>query len=146
MSPVNLSFHQTALVELTFAISMIGNLSYHQNKTTNNSRNLYPRSFRNRLIVQVELMEVTALILANIAFLSLAHAGHQSRVCTGLVFGVQYLYLVAISWSFVAALVFYRQVCNFVFFLVFYRQVCNLIFFLSCFLQNCLSDNPSLNH
>ncbi|KAL5256583.1 hypothetical protein ACHWQZ_G011732 [Mnemiopsis leidyi] len=68
------------------------------------------RSFRNRLIVQVELMEVTALILANIAFLSLAHAGHQSRVCTGLVFGVQYLYLVAISWSFVAALVFYRQI------------------------------------
>ena len=68
------------------------------------------RSFRKRLIVQVELMEVTALILANITFLSLAHARHQSLVCTGLVFGVQYLYLVTIAWSFVAALVFYRQV------------------------------------
>ena len=57
-------------------------------------------------------MEVVALILANITFLSLAHAEHQSRVCTGLVFGVQYLYLVTVSWSFVAALVFYRQVSS----------------------------------
>ncbi|XP_063673901.1 adhesion G-protein coupled receptor G2-like [Bolinopsis microptera] len=55
-------------------------------------------------------MEVTALILANITFLTLAHAQHQSPVCTGLVFGVQYLYLVTIAWSLVAALVFYRQI------------------------------------